>query len=340
MLKACPRALFSLLLAALTLTVSACQNPRTRGRWGDGPPLEGRQARLHVFDHGGQARDYWLYLPEQAESRKAMPLVLALHGGGGTGYDQQRLSGGIFNRLAEREGFIVCYPSGLERHWNDGRTEVRYRSHVEKIDDVGFLKALVKDLQKRHAIDERRIFATGMSNGSMMSHRLALEASELFAAVAPVGGGLPAALASSPLPARPVSVLEIRGTADPLVPFAGGQIGLPRRKNLGRVLAAEDTAAWWVKANACPGPPVLSALPDPEDDGCHCSTKTWKGGREGREVQLVTIHGGGHTWPGGSQYFGKWIIGTTCRDFSACEFIWAFFARNGRLAIEEAGRND
>jgi len=122
-----------------------------------------------------------------------LPLVIVLHGGGGTGEDQVKLTEGGLNTLADKEGFIVVYPDGFDKHWNDGRSgeETGYRTQEENIDDVGFISSLISYFIKELNIDPKRVYVTGMSNGAMMSYRLACELTEKIAAVAPVAGNMP-----------------------------------------------------------------------------------------------------------------------------------------------------
>jgi len=169
----------------------------------------------------GVARTYALYVPASLQSGVPAPLVVALHGGGGNAANLERTV--RLDAIAEREGFLVVYPDGSGRldeillTWNAGNC-CGYALD-EQVDDIGFIGALVAQLSDMYAIDPRRVYATGMSNGGMMSYRLACEAADLFAAVAPVAGALNVADCE---PAEPVSVLAIHGTADQHVLFEGG----------------------------------------------------------------------------------------------------------------------
>jgi polyhydroxybutyrate depolymerase len=270
----------------------------------------------------GRVRTYFLHVPPQSDSSRPLPLVLAFHGGGGQARSMVALA--RFDTIADREGFLVAYPDGVKRGWNDGRggaADVRERGDV---DDVAFVAALLDAIAKEHAVDVRRVFATGMSNGAIFSNLLAVRLAPRLAAIAPVAGGLAAPLEANFAPARPVSVLVISGTQDPLVPYAGGFVINERR---GSVVGAERTARLWATRDGCAAEPRTARLPDTDpNDGCFARETTWGGGTNGTEVTLLTIEGGGHTWPGGSQYLPRLIIGRVCRDFDASERIWAFFA--------------
>ena len=277
--------------------------------------------------HSGLERTYRIHIPPSFDKTRAMPLIIALHGGGGTGKKMEELTHSGFNELSDKEGFIVVYPDGVERHWNDGRKEVRYRAHRQEIDDVGFISTLIDKLVKELNVDKKRVYATGMSNGAMMSHRLACELCDKIAAIAPVTGSLPEAL-SDAKPSRAVSVLIINGTKDPLMPWKGGYAHLGRLK-VGKVLSTHDTVKFWIANNKCQSKPTVTLKPDKDPkDGTRVSCEVYSGGKNRTEVTLYTVQDGGHTWPNGFQYLPKLIIGRTSRDINANEVIWDFFKKH------------
>jgi polyhydroxybutyrate depolymerase len=276
---------------------------------------------------GGLTRTYRLHLPPARPAGLA-PLVLVLHGGGGAGRSMAWLTRGAFNDLADREGFLAVYPDGFERHWNDGRSRVRYRSHREKIDDVGFLAALIDYLVKERRVDPRKVYVTGMSNGALMAQRLACQLTGKIAAIASVAGTMPADLAPRCVPSRPISVMLISGTADPLMPYGGGEVGT-RRIKLGKVLSVAETVKFWVGHNRCAPTPSVTRLPHRgAPDGTRVRREVYGGGRDGAEVILYTVEGGGHTWPRGRHYLPEWLIGKTSKDLNAAEVIWHFFEKH------------
>lgn len=277
---------------------------------------------------GGLTRTYRLHLPPVTAQTKPMPLIIALHGGGGNGARMERLTLEGFNSLADREGCAVVYPDGLDKHWNDGRQEGRYRAHREKIDDVGFISALIDHLVKERQVDPNRVYVTGISNGAMMSQRLAWELTGKIAAIAPVAGSMPTGLAPCGSPSRPIPVLLINGTADPMVPWTGGEIRFGRLK-LGKVWSVAETVKFWVAHNHCDPNPVITRLPHRgAADGTRVRQEVYGGGREGTEVVLYAIEGGGHTWPQGLRYMPEWFVGKTSQDLEANEVIWSFFKRH------------
>jgi polyhydroxybutyrate depolymerase len=272
------------------------------------PPPAGEPRTLLT---GGVTRRYFLYLPSTWHRDRPVPLVLVFHGGGGRASGIAPHTG--FSRLAEREGFVVAYPQGLNGRWNDGR------GYAATHDDVGFVRALLDTLGHELAIDPRRVYATGISNGAMFAYRLACDLPGTFAAVAPVAGAMPADLAPACAHTQPVSVLAFQGTADPLMPYFGG--GVARRR--GRVLSAERSIAFWATTTGCAVAPVTMDEPDRVTDGTRVRRTVYETCREGRAVELYTIEGGGHTWPGGPPVGGS--VGRVTREIDATPVIWAFF---------------
>lgn len=271
---------------------------------------------------GDLDRAYLLHLPPTILPNTPAALVLVFHGGGGHAKQMEHFS--AFSALSDREGFIVCYPDGIEKNWNDGRVVEDSRAHREKIDDVAFIDALLTEIAKKHPVDPKRIYATGISNGAFFSNRLGAERASRFAAIAPVVGGMAPTVAADFHPTDPVSVVILQGVDDPLVPYDGG----PIKFNRGQTVSTASTARKWVEHDGCKEP-VVEDLPDKDpDDGTRVKKTTWSGGRDGAEVVLYTIEGGGHTWPGGSQYLPKVMIGRVCKDVDATPLIWDFFLRH------------
>jgi polyhydroxybutyrate depolymerase len=164
----------------------------------------------------------------------------------------------------------------------------------------------------------------------MMAHRLACEISHKIAAIAMVAGSIPERYHKRNAPTFPVSVMVLNGTKDPLVPFRGGDIRFGR-KRLGRVLPTVEVGEYWRKHNKCSPLAQETFLPDinPDDD-VYVQWRRYHRGEEDSEVILYTLHGGGHTWPGGSQYLPRFIIGNTCQDLDATRVIWDFFQKHER----------
>ena len=276
-----------------------------------------------ALEHEGRTRSYQLYEPLEREAAPA--LVLVLHGSQG---DSGQARGGFgyeWDRLADRDGFLVAYPDGFDRHWNGCRRAGPYRANREDVDDVGFLLALVDALATSHGVDPRRIFATGISNGGHMVLRLALEAPARFRAVAPVIASLPAGNNMDCTAAgRPVSLLLMNGTEDPMNPYEGGRVALFGFGDRGDVLSTEATARYWAELAGYDEPPAVERLPDvAPDDGS--TIERWRWRERGRpSVELVAVIGGGHTVPHPEMRMPR-LLGETNADARAAELIWEFF---------------
>ncbi|MBM4309226.1 MAG: esterase, partial [Deltaproteobacteria bacterium] len=221
-----------------------------------------QHSRRGSISVGGLERTYVLYIPSPYEPSKPIPVVFLFHGGGGAGQGMQKLTLGGFDRIADREGFIVLYPDGIEKHWNDGRGLQAFRAHRENIDDVGFISALIEHLIRTLNVDSNRIYAAGISNGGQFSQRLACELSDRIAAIGVVAIQLPEHFPSSCALKRPVSILMMPGTEDPLVPWEGGEIGFRKGRKFGRVLSVSESIRFWTTKNQCPPSPMITYEPD------------------------------------------------------------------------------
>jgi polyhydroxybutyrate depolymerase len=253
--------------------------------------------------------------------------VIALHGHYANGPGQEVLS--HLAEVADDGCFLAVFPDGIARSWNDARGVGG--AAEEKIDDIGFIALLIDRLIADHGADPSQIYLAGMSNGAMMSHTAACALSDRIAGFAAVAGNLPEALASSDrcAAARPMTVLLFAGTEDPLVPFGGGSVA----RSHGRVLSAEASAAFWAARSRCDGDPERAELPDRDpEDGTRIRTVAWRRCELGQEVALYIIDGGGHTWPGGWPYLGRWLVGRTSRELDASVEIWREFSSHPRTA--------
>lgn len=281
---------------------------------------------------GGLRRTFLFHLPKSFDRTISSPLLLALHGGGGTGRNMVKLTLGEFNNLSDERGFIVVYPDGVRKHWNDGRSdeETGYRAHKDDIDDVGFISALIDHFIKEMNADPERVYVTGMSNGAIMAYKLGCQLSGKITAIAPVAGNMAQNLTPECTPSGSVSVLAINNVNDPLVPYTGGNITGPfGRRILGKVLSARESIKFWVNQNKCATTPVISCEPDRDPgDGTRVRKEEYINGKNNSEVVLYSIEGGGHTWPGGYQYLNERIIGKSSMDLDACSVIWDFFERH------------
>ncbi len=256
----------------------------------------------------GRERTYHLYRPAALPARA--PLVVMLHGGYGSGTQAEDTYG--WDAVADQQHFLVAYPDGLNKAWNvdgGGCCGPPARQHV---DDVAFLRTMVATIEKQASIDPKRIYVTGISNGGIMAYTLACRTS-LFAAV---GADSATMLASCNDPPK-TSVLHIHGTADTRIPYGGGE---------GQGSAHIDG----------PSVPTVNQTWRTIDD-CAAPTSTVAGAvttstascPDGRTVELITIAGAGHQWPGSpARPAREKLLGTDppYQGFSATAVFWAFFA--------------
>lgn len=270
-----------------------------------------------VLTVDGVQRSYLLRLPAPEVLRQGrVPLVLVLHGGGGDAANAEAMTG--FSEKARQEGFIVVYPdgSGRFRHrlltWNAGHC-CGYAMQ-NRVDDVGFIKALLERLMREHPVDPARVYATGISNGGMMTHRLGMALPERFAAIAPVVATL---FGDETPAAQPVSALMLNGVLDRSVPHQGGPPG-------GRFADAWDgtparpalaQASYWAQVNAC------GATASELDTQAYARWQYTCPG--GRAVELYLLKDQGHAWPGGEK--GTARADTPSAHFKATDVIWSFF---------------
>jgi len=270
---------------------------------------------------GGLERSAIVHVPLKYDRTVAMPVVLAFHGGGANADNMVRFSG--LDEKADEVGFIAVYPNGTGRlprmlTFNGGNC--CGRAAANGVDDVEFTRRLLDEVAKACTIDPKRVFATGMSNGGIMAYRLASELSDRIAAIAPVGGPMGTKDCS---PGRPVSVIHFHGTADEFAPFNGGRGRGPSGTDF---FSVPDSIAAWVAADGCDPTPVTTALPDTADDGTTGTLTTYGQGKDGSEVVLIVIEGGGHTWPGRDSRLA--LLGKSTKDISANDVMWEFFQRH------------
>ncbi len=267
------------------------------------------QAQTTVIDSfmvGGLMRNFRVYVPAIYNASNAVPLILNLHGYTSNAIEQEFY--GNLRPIADTANFIIVHPNGTkdlngDQYWNnfDGST----------VDDLGFLSALIDTISSRYTINQNRIYSTGMSNGGFMSYDLACFLSNRIAAIASVTGSIVLSHLATCNPTHPTPVMEIHGTADATVPYAGTAVFSP----------TESVVNYWVGYNQCDTTPAFTALPDiSTTDGCTAEHYVYSGGNHGATVEFFKVLGGAHTWPGAA-----FTIGVTNQDFSASKEIWRFF---------------
>lgn len=267
----------------------------------------------------GVERNYLLHVPTPTSPRNPAPLVLVFHGGGGHDWNMPGFT--HFDELADAQGFFVAYPDSTNRHWNDGRGE-------SDADDVAFTRALIADVERSHPIDPRRVYATGISNGGFFSNRLACDLADKIAAIVSIAAPMPKPLDATCKPSRPISVMYIQGTEDPLVPIDGGKVGFANGQRRGENISLDASARFWCRVDKISSPPEITNVPDLINDGTHVQRRVWSNGEDRTEIVVYIIEGGGHTWPGAAQYLPKLIVGKASQNLDATRTIWNFFKTN------------
>jgi polyhydroxybutyrate depolymerase len=250
----------------------------------------------------GGTRSYLLHVPPSYDGKTALPLIVNFHGLTSNPAQQAAFSG--MSPKADGAGYVVAYPEGLQNSWNAGSCCAPASN--TKIDDIGFVRAVVADISCKLNIDAKRVYATGMSNGGFLTQRLACEAADLFAAFAPVAGVL-LIPPDTCKPLRPIPMIEFHGTADPLVAYdGGGAAGGP---------SVPDTFAGWAARDGCTDTPMQTF----SNGTAHCAT--YAACKGGVKLTLCTLDGEGHCWPGTAYC----PYGNYTTDINADDAMWKFF---------------
>ena len=247
----------------------------------------------------GTVRDYIIYIPETYAENTAYPLLFSFHGLNSNMENIYRKS--QFNELAESESFIVVYPEAIDEQWNLSSADNP---------DIDFVKALLDTLEEDYNIESNRIYSTGMSNGGNISFTLACELSDRIAAIASVTGlNLHLQVNETCSTTRPVAILQIHGTEDPIA----------------RYVFVEPTLQFWIGYNNTETNPTITPIPDTDTaDGSTVERIQYVNGAEGVEVQILKVTGGGHQWPG---HKGN-------MDINASHEVWNFVKKydlNGEI---------
>lgn len=291
------------------------------------------QDRTQELQVDGSTRTFDLFVPRRSAA-EPLPLVIMLHGGGGTARAAEWET--AWAAKAEKEGFYVAFPNAMNRYpqkrsnfaanpqlWNDGSE--RFYPNQSHVDDVAFIRALIESLTKNYNIDPNQIFLTGFSNGASMCFLAGAKLNTLVAAVAPVAGACwiePGQLQP------PVSLCYITGTCDPLNKIEGGEATLANGKS-DKVRAkakppVRDSIGKWLTACHLKQSPAHESLVD----GVH--KQLFGPDENGTEVIYITVADTGHTWPGGRSLLPESMVGKTSNRLNATDEIWEFFHRHGR----------
>jgi len=259
-----------------------------------------------TFTHDGRERQLLVVRPQTAVA--GAPVLLMLHGNGGTAENQANLTEAA--DLVAAEGVWVVLPEALNGTWNDDP------GNSIGIDDVGFLADVIEVLISTFEVDASRIYISGLSNGAFMAERFACERSDLIAAAAIIAGTVSTGLRNACAPATPRPIMFMNGTADLIVPYDGSRLG---------VRSAQEAFELWLSRHNCTADLTeITPLPDSRNDGTTITLASNRACGSGGEVRLYTVNGGGHAWPGGWQYLPIPLIGRTSTDLHATYEIWDF----------------
>ncbi len=271
----------------LALVAAACGRTGGSGSEASTDASELREvagAAQRSLVQGGLTRRYRVYVPPDLDGATRVPAVLVLHRVGNDPEVTAEVTG--FDRQADASGFVVAYPEGTDLSWNAGFCCAP--ASTAGADDMGFLRALVGRLSADPLVDAARVYVVGFFAGAMMAYRFACEASDLVAGVGSVAGTM---VLNDCRPSRPVSAIEVHGTADALVPYEGGELQPPGLRAASLAPPAADVAERWAVLDGCGLRPAEGGAPP-------IALQTWIGCAEGTRVQLVTVQGGTHTWYG------------------------------------------
>jgi polyhydroxybutyrate depolymerase len=296
-------------MAATAVGGSAAAGSTAAGSGGAGAAAAGRDAAMAscpaknsynagsnsvTIMHGGRSRHFSVHVPSSVKAGIAVPLVLDFHGNGSRGSQQESSSG--WRAKADSEAFLAAYPDGVGNGWNVGNC--CGESLMSMVDDVGFAREVVKTISTNMCIDAKRVYATGLSNGAGMAHRLACEAADVFAAIAAASADL---VTDPCTPARAISELSVRGLSDTAVAYEGGNTGSTGWYSPG----AKGTLMLWKDINGCTGEPDTSKQ--------YCETYTQCQG--GVEVTLCSLPNTGH------------ILYENSLGYNVPDEAWAMFMR-------------
>jgi len=279
---------------------------------------------LHTIDVDGTERSYLVHIPPGGDAIGPLPVVLAFHGGRSNAEGMVRFCG--LNPVADEAGFVVVYPNGTgpQPHllsWDAGICCNDHPPDHPPADEIGFVSAMLDDLSARLPVDLSRVYATGMSNGGMLSYRLAAELSERIAAIASIGGTMGTECCT---PSRPVPILHMHGTEDYFVPLEGGRG--KRSPSRTEFFSVAHTLDCWKAANRCDTAPLRTEFPALVDDGTSVWREVFPPGDAGAVIELYIIEGGGHTWPG--QKPPLLFLGKSTKNLDANAVLWKFFEQH------------
>ncbi len=274
-----------------------------------------------TLNHDGESRSYQLYIPSTYDKSEPAPLVMVLHGRSSNAKRMADLT--RFNSRADKHGFVVVYPEGMQKQWNYLHGISGYQ---ERPNDSDFLLKLIDVIKNEYSIDSKKIYVTGLSNGGFMAQRLACYAPHRFAAFASVAAGGYAAMPLDCENHTPVNMLYMHGTADTKVPWNGLSVKDANGELQLVTMSITGSVKFWAERNRC-SPEVTSREIPPGDSspGTRVKILSSNGCNANAEVVLYAILGGGHNWPGVPDFIPPSVAGRVNLDIHASDVIWSFF---------------
>jgi polyhydroxybutyrate depolymerase len=274
------------------------------------------------LDHDDLPREYQLYVPSSYEKARRTPLLIILHGRSSNGQRMADLSS--FNSRADLHGFIAVYPEGINKQWNYLHGISGFNKQPN---DSEFLLKIVEAVRSKYNVDDKRIYATGISNGGFMVQRLACYAPDKFAAFASVAAGGYAAMPAKCVDKGPVNLLYMHGTADEKVPWQGLGITDDSGNQQLVTLSIANSVKFWANRNQCSPDVTRKEIPTKGDSsGTRVQILSSNDCDGNAEVVLYAIMGGGHNWPGAPNIIPPSIAGRVNMDIHASDVIWSFFS--------------
>lgn len=290
--------------------------------WNPFNPLH--EERLMV---GNLGREFIYYIPKNLIDNPG--IVFVLHGANMTSLEMRLVTGRQFDKFADRyKDFIAVYPQGFHGFWNDCRKAGSFDARALNVDDVAFFESMIGYFKKKYSIDTTRLFAAGYSNGGQMCYKLAKEKSELFRGVAVLCASLPVETNDICFDNyKPLSILIMNGTSDPINPYYGGEVSLINGETRGEVCSTNQTLNYWLARDSCDMSGVTEYnFPDTKKkDSSSAIQYLYSSPHASRKVVLIKIINGGHTIP--NPGFSSWLknLGNVNKDINAPEIIVKFF---------------
>jgi len=279
-------------------------------------PYEGIGVVGQWVESDYRVRTYLMITSSRVVPGVPAPLLILFHGAGDNAAGFRTRIGALGAQdLADSNGFIVAYPDGVGHSW--GAQCGCTNADAGGVDDVKFARTLIRQLIDSLDIDSTRIYVAGYSEGALLSQLLACRLADRVAGAGSIAATMSRRVAGSCAPARPVPIVFFQGTADSLFRWGGDNT----------FFSAAGTVAEWTARDGCSGAPAISALPDTAADGTTVSLETHTACAASAEVDLYTVTGGGHTWPGAPGSFPA-FLGVVSRDISANRLLIEFFGRH------------